>query len=149
MERPPGRLFWRPAFPEMELCATAGACGPPSEPGKRRYNARRNDHDQEIRRSFRDPITTLHQAGFTVKEKDYDRVQPSQEDEVCRVIQGADVIIVTAMFPSTRKIIESSGRLKMIAIRRAGFEGSNLKAATDNGVGVNKTRDPIPTPWPT
>ena len=29
----------------------------------------------------RDPITTLEQAGFTVEEKDYDRVQPSQEDE--------------------------------------------------------------------
>ncbi len=84
----------------------------------------------------RDPITTLQQAGFTVEEKDYDRVKPSREDEVCRVIQGADVIIVTAMFPATRKIIESSGRLKMIAIRSAGFEGSDLKAATDNGVVV-------------
>ena len=84
----------------------------------------------------RDPITTLQEAGFTVEEKDYDRVRPSQEDEVCQVIQGADAIIVTAMFPATRKIIESSGRLKMIAIRSAGFEGSDLKAATDNGVVV-------------
>jgi len=84
----------------------------------------------------RDPITTLQQAGFTVVEKDYDRVQPSQEDEVCRVIQGADAIIVTAMFPATRKVIESSARLKLIAIRSAGFEGSDLKAATENGVVV-------------
>ncbi|NWF57289.1 MAG: phosphoglycerate dehydrogenase [Syntrophaceae bacterium] len=82
----------------------------------------------------RDPITALEQAGFTVVEKDYDRVQPSQEDEVCRAIQGADAIIVTAMFPATRKVIESSSRLKMIAIRSAGFEGSDLKAATDRGV---------------
>jgi D-3-phosphoglycerate dehydrogenase / 2-oxoglutarate reductase len=91
---------------------------------------------QKFAEVSRDPITTLQQAGFTVEEKDYDRVQPSQEDEVCRVIQGADVIIVTAMFPATRKIIESSDRLKMIAIRSAGFEGSDLKAATDNGVVV-------------
>ena len=84
----------------------------------------------------RDPITTLQQAGFTVVEKDYDRVQPSQEDEVCRVIQGADAIIVTAMFPASRKVIESSARLKLIAIRSAGFEGSDLKAATENGVVV-------------
>ena len=84
----------------------------------------------------RDPITTLQQAGFTVVEKDYDRVQPSQEDEVCRVIQGADAIIVTAMFPATRKVIESTPGLKMIAIRSAGFEGSDLKAATDKGVVV-------------
>jgi phosphoglycerate dehydrogenase-like enzyme len=82
----------------------------------------------------RDPITTLQQAGFTVVEKDYDRVQPSQEDEVCRVIEGADAIIVTAMFPATRKVIESTEHLKMIGIRSAGFEGSDLKAATDKGI---------------
>ncbi|MCX5915449.1 MAG: phosphoglycerate dehydrogenase [Deltaproteobacteria bacterium] len=84
----------------------------------------------------RDPIRTLEQAGFTVEEKDYDRVSPAQEDEVCRVIQGADVIVVTAMFPATRKIIMSADRLKMIAIRSAGFEGSDLKAATEKGVVV-------------
>jgi lactate dehydrogenase-like 2-hydroxyacid dehydrogenase len=83
-----------------------------------------------------DPITTLERAGFTVEVKDYDRVQPSQEDELCRVIQGADAIIVTAMFPATRKVIESSGRLKMIAIRSAGFEGADLKAATEKGIVV-------------
>ena len=83
-----------------------------------------------------DPITTLEQAGFTVEVKDYDRVQPSEEDEVCRAIQGADAIIVTAMFPATRKVIESTSRLKMIAIRSAGFEGADLKAATDKGVVV-------------
>jgi lactate dehydrogenase-like 2-hydroxyacid dehydrogenase len=83
-----------------------------------------------------DPITTLEQAGFTVEVKDYDRVQPSEEDEVCRAIQGADAIIVTAMFPATRKVIESASRLKMIAIRSAGFEGADLKAATDKGVVV-------------
>jgi D-3-phosphoglycerate dehydrogenase len=84
----------------------------------------------------RDPIRTLEQAGFTVEEKDYDRVSLAQEDEVCRVIQGADVIVVTAMFPATRKIIMSADRLKMIAIRSAGFEGSDLKAATEKGVVV-------------
>jgi phosphoglycerate dehydrogenase-like enzyme len=82
----------------------------------------------------RDPIHTLEQAGFTVEEKDYDRVTPSQEDELCEVVKGVDAIIVTAMFPATRKIIESADRLKMIAIRSAGFEGTDLKAATDKGV---------------
>ena len=83
-----------------------------------------------------EPIRVLEQAGFTVEEKDYDRVSPAQEDEMCRVIQGADVIVVTAMFPATRKIIMSADRLKMIAIRSAGFEGSDLKAATEKGVVV-------------
>lgn len=84
----------------------------------------------------REPIQTLEQAGFTVEEKDYDRVSLAQENEICRVIQGADAIIVTAMFPATRKIIMSAERLKMIAIRSAGFEGSDLKAATEKGVVV-------------
>jgi len=82
----------------------------------------------------RDPILTLERAGFTVEEKDYDRAQPSQEEEICQVIQEADALIVTAMFSATRKIIESADRLKMIAIRSAGFEGTDLKAATDKGV---------------
>ena len=84
----------------------------------------------------RDPIRVLEEAGFTVVEKDYDRATRSQEDELCREIQGADAIIVTAMFPATRKIIMSADRLKMIAIRSAGFEGSDLKAATEKGVVV-------------
>jgi len=91
---------------------------------------------QKFAEVSRDPIEKLRQAGFIVEEKAYDRVAPSREDEVCRAIQGADAIVVTAMFPVTRKIIESCGRLKMIAIRSAGFEGSDLKAATDHGVVV-------------
>lgn len=83
-----------------------------------------------------EPIRVLEQAGFSVEEKDYDRVSPAQEDEICRVIQGADAIVVTAMFPATRKIIMSADRLKMIAIRSAGFEGSDLQAATEKGVVV-------------
>jgi D-3-phosphoglycerate dehydrogenase len=84
----------------------------------------------------REPFQVMEQAGLEVVEKDYDRVSPAQEDELCRVIQGADAIIVTAMFPATRKIIMSADRLKMIAIRSAGFEGSDLKAATEKGVVV-------------
>jgi phosphoglycerate dehydrogenase-like enzyme len=82
----------------------------------------------------REPFQVMQQAGLEVIEKDYDRVSPSQEDELCRVIQGADAIIVTGMFPATRKIIMSADRLKMIAIRSAGFEGSDLAAATEKGV---------------
>jgi D-3-phosphoglycerate dehydrogenase len=84
----------------------------------------------------REPFKAMEQAGLEVVEKDYDRVSPAQEDELCRVIQGADAIIVTAMFPATRKIIMSADRLKMIAIRSAGFEGSDLQAATEKGVVV-------------
>ena len=84
----------------------------------------------------REPVKVLEKAGFEVLEKDYDRVTLAQEEEMCRIIQGAEAIIVTAMFPATRKIIMSADRLKMIAIRSAGFEGSDLQAATEKGVVV-------------
>lgn len=84
----------------------------------------------------REPFKVMEQAGLEVVEKDYDRVSPGQEDELCRAIQGADAIIVTAMFPASRKIIMTADRLKMIAIRSAGFEGSDLQAATEKGVVV-------------
>ncbi len=84
----------------------------------------------------REPFQVLKQAGLEVVEKDYDRASPAQEDELCQAIQGADAIIVTAMFPGTRKFIMTADRLKMIAIRSAGFEGTDLKAATEKGVVV-------------
>lgn len=86
----------------------------------------------------RDPIDALEKAGFTVEEKDYDRVTSAQEEEICRAIQGADVLIITGMFPVTRRILESTDRLRMVAIRSAGFEGTDLAAATDRG----RRRDP-------
>ncbi len=84
----------------------------------------------------REPFQLMEQAGLEVVEKDYDRASPAQEDELSQAIQGADAIIVTAMFPATRKIIMSADRLKMIAIRSAGFEGTDLRAATERGVVV-------------
>jgi len=84
----------------------------------------------------RDPILALEKAGFAVEVKEYDRVTPDQQDEVCRAVQGADVLIVTGMFPITRRLLESTDRLKMVAIRSAGHEGTDLAAATDRGVVV-------------
>jgi len=85
-------------------------------------------------RVSREPIEVLEQAGFSVEEKDYDLVGSDQEDEVCQVIKGADILIVTGIFPATRKVIESADRLKMIAVRSAGFDGIDLKVATEKGV---------------
>jgi D-3-phosphoglycerate dehydrogenase / 2-oxoglutarate reductase len=84
----------------------------------------------------RDPIDALIKAGFTVEEKDYDRATSALEEEICQVIQGADVLIVTGMFPITRKVLESTDRLRMVAIRSAGYEGTDLAAATERGVVV-------------
>ena len=38
------------------------------------------------------------------------------------------------MFPVTRKILESADYLKMVAIRSAGYDGTDLKAATEKKV---------------
>ena len=38
-----------------------------------------------------EPLRVLEQAGFEVEVKDHDRVTRDQEEEMCRVIQGADV----------------------------------------------------------
>lgn len=84
----------------------------------------------------RDPIDALEKAGFTVEEKDYDRATSAQEEEICRAVQGADVLIVTGMFPVTRRVLESTDRLRMVAIRSAGFEGTDLAAAAERGVVV-------------
>ena len=82
----------------------------------------------------REPIDVLEKAGFSVEVKDFDLADSSQENEIIRAIQGADLLIATAMFPATRRVSESTKTLKMLAIRSAGFEGADLKAATDNGV---------------
>lgn len=84
----------------------------------------------------REPIRALEEAGFVVVEKDYDRATAAQEEEICRAIEGADILIITGMFPVTRRLLESTDRLRMVAIRSAGFEGTDLAAATDRGVVV-------------
>jgi len=83
----------------------------------------------------RRPIELMLEAGFDVSELDYGLAGLNQdEDEFCRIVQGVDAIIVTAMDVVTRRIMEHADRLKMIAIRSAGFEGTDLAAATDHGI---------------
>jgi D-3-phosphoglycerate dehydrogenase len=83
----------------------------------------------------RKPIEMMEDAGCVVQELDYGLAGLNDdEDEFCRIVKGKDIIIVTAMDRVTRRIIESADKLKMIAIRSAGFEGTDLNAATDHGV---------------
>lgn len=81
------------------------------------------------------PIEMMIEEGFDVEELDYGLAGlNNDEPEFCRIVQGVDGIIVTAMDLVTRRIIENTDRLKMIAIRSAGFEGTDLAAATDHGI---------------
>ena len=82
----------------------------------------------------REPIRKLESAGFHITECDYDTANAVPEEKFCELIQGVDVLVVTGMFPVCRKVIESADRLKMIAIRSSGFDGTDLEAAKEKGI---------------
>ena len=81
------------------------------------------------------PITLLKESGFEVEMKDYGLAGLNKnEEEFCKIIKGVDAVIVTAMDKVTRRIMESADRLKMVAIRSAGFEGTDMAAASDHNI---------------
>jgi D-3-phosphoglycerate dehydrogenase len=83
----------------------------------------------------REPIEMLEEAGFLVEERDYGPGGLNEnEPEFCRIVKDADALIVTAIEKVTTRVFQSAGRLRMVAIRSSGFEGTDLKAATDHGV---------------
>lgn len=82
----------------------------------------------------REPMERLENAGFLIDERDYDTVGSITEEEFCELIQGFDVLVVTGMFPVSRRVIESADRLKMIGIRSAGFDAIDVEAAREKGV---------------
>jgi D-3-phosphoglycerate dehydrogenase len=82
----------------------------------------------------REPIEVLENAGFQVDEHDYDSAGFINDEEFCTLIQGVDVLVVIGQFPVSRRVIESADRLRMIAIRSSGFDGTDLKAAEQKGV---------------
>jgi D-3-phosphoglycerate dehydrogenase len=85
----------------------------------------------------REPIDRMIEAGFEVEEKDYGLAGLNHdENEFCRIIKGVDALIPTGMDRVTRRIMEHADRLKIIAIRSSGFEGTDLAAATDHGIVV-------------
>jgi D-3-phosphoglycerate dehydrogenase len=84
----------------------------------------------------RNPIEALVAAGFVVEERAYDRMTTHQEAEVCQIVRGVHAVVVTGTFPMTRRVINSADSLRMIAIRSAGYDGTDLQAATEKGVVV-------------
>lgn len=83
----------------------------------------------------RTPLDHMERAGLKVRLVDYGLAGLNkEEDEFCRLIKDAQAVIVTAMDRVTRRIMSSAPDLRMVAIRSAGFEGTDLEAATDLGV---------------
>jgi D-3-phosphoglycerate dehydrogenase len=84
----------------------------------------------------RKPIERLVDAGLKVHEHSYNTSGSISEPEFCDLIQGMDVLVVTGSFPVSRRVIESADRLKMIAIRSSGFDGTDLESAAENNIVV-------------
>jgi D-3-phosphoglycerate dehydrogenase len=84
----------------------------------------------------REPIEMLVDAGLQVHEHSYNTAGSISDEKFCKLIQGMDVLVVTGSFPVSRRVIESTDCLKMIAIRSAGFDGTDLDAAGKNGIVV-------------
>jgi len=84
----------------------------------------------------RKPIEMLINAGFQVHERSYNTAGSISDEQFCELIQGIEVLVVTGSFPVSRRVIESADRLKMIAIRSSGFDGTDLDAARENGIVV-------------
>lgn len=82
------------------------------------------------------PIEMLVDAGLLVHEHSYNTAGSITDEKFCKLIQGMDVLVVTGSFPVSRRVIESTDCLKMIAIRSSGFDGTDLDAAGENGVVV-------------
>jgi len=89
----------------------------------------------------RKPIDLMTRAGFTVEEPDYKTGELNRNvPEFCRIIKDVDALVVSGAEKVPRPVIESAGRLQMIAVRGAGYDGVDLSAATERGVLV--TRNP-------
>ena len=84
----------------------------------------------------RKPIEMLINAGFQVHERSYNTAGLISDEQFCELIQGIHVLVVTGSFPVSRRVIESADRLKMIAIRSSGFDGTDLGAARESGIVV-------------
>ena len=82
----------------------------------------------------REPIEKLENAGFLIDERCYETASSITEEKFCKLINGVDVVVVTGLLPVTRRVIEAADRLKMIAIRGAGFDGADLEAAREKGI---------------
>jgi D-3-phosphoglycerate dehydrogenase len=90
----------------------------------------------------RRPVERMAEAGFTVREPDYKPGELNDDvGEFCRIIEDVDVLIVSGAEKVPRAVIESAGRLRMIAVRGAGFDGVDLAAATERRILVTRNPD--------
>ncbi len=77
-----------------------------------------------------EPINIIEEVA-EVERSTYGR--PLKEDELARILPSYDVIIV-GTDETTRKAMESSSRLKVVAKHGAGLDNIDLKAATERGI---------------
>jgi D-3-phosphoglycerate dehydrogenase len=89
----------------------------------------------------RKPVEMMQDAGLRIYEPDYAPGELNENvPEFCRIIKNMDGLIVSGAEKVPRSVIKAADRLKIITVRGAGYDGIDLKAATESGILV--TRNP-------
>lgn len=87
------------------------------------------------------PLEYLQRHGCAIVPSEYGGEQDDRkitEEEAIRLLQGVDALIAGGI-KMTRKVLDSTDRLKIIARRGVGFDSVDLQAATDRGIVVTTT----------
>ncbi len=87
------------------------------------------------------PLEYLQRHGCAIVPGEYGGEQDDRkitEEEAIRLLQGVDALIAGGI-KMTRKVLDSTDRLKIIARRGVGFDSVDLQAATDRGIVVTTT----------
>jgi len=85
---------------------------------------------------FRYPGLPQNEAEYKRLNAEFLKVPCSTEEEIIEAVREADVA-VTAMQPYTRRVIESMEKCRLISVIGIGYEGVDIRAATERGVLVS------------
>jgi phosphoglycerate dehydrogenase-like enzyme len=78
-------------------------------------------------------IEQLQSYGEVTVHKD----NPENEEEAIARLEGADIAVITGVYPLTRKVIEASSSLKYIVVAAIGFNSTDVAAAREKNISVS------------
>lgn len=87
------------------------------------------------------PITDMERALLDIPDVEVVELDLLTEDRLIAGCAGLDYVIVGAVEPVTRRVIETMDRVKLIARRGAGVNNVDIAAATEAGIGVTNVPD--------
>jgi D-3-phosphoglycerate dehydrogenase len=82
-----------------------------------------------------EPILMMNKNGLNVVEKEYGPGGLNlKRKEFCRLVRDVDVLIASALEEIPYQVLSSGRKLKMVALRSAGYDKIDLEAATKLGI---------------